>query len=411
MTTPSSSSSAPAIDAPLPSDVSSGGLSRFAAYQRYPAFTWPWFIRRSYVFWPFAAADGVFMAVWHASSMTTWADAIPLGARAVTGCLIIVSAGPLLAASLRYLRLPRGFEILAVCLAIALGLVVADAAGRWVDDYHNMLMARLHGGTMSTPAAVQGLSRALGELMGQFPHWLGLFLVGGGWELLSYLSEGRRLAEHQRRQDLAALGRDKADADLRLAVLQAQIEPHFLFNTLASVRSLVRQEPDRAVATIDALSQYLRSTLPRLRRDVGVESATLGEQIDICARYLDLMNIRTGGRIAVTLDVEGDLRDIAFPPLLLISLVENAVKHGVEPRSGPASITIRARLNTGDGGSLDVDVEDDGVGLSEGAGSGVGLANVRAQLQHRFGARASLTVDNLPVRGVRARISMPADPS
>ncbi len=411
MTTQTPTSGAPSIDAALPADVSAGGLSQFAAYQRYPAFTWPWFIHRGYVFWPFAVAYGVFMAVWHASSMATWNDAIPLGSRTVTGCLIIVSAGPLLASALRYLRLPRSIEILAVGLCVVVGLIAADAAGRWMDAYHNLLMARLHGRTMSTPEAVQGMSRVLGRLMGQFPHWLGLFAVGGGWEFLSYLSERQRLAEHQRRKDLAALGRDKADADLRLAVLQAQIEPHFLFNTLASVRSLVRHEPERAVATIDALSQYLRSTLPRLRRDVGVESATLGEQIDICARYLDLMNIRTGERITVTLDVTNDLRNLAFPPLLLISLVENAVKHGVEPRSGPASITIRARLKADGAEALEVDVDDDGVGLSEGAGSGVGLANVRAQLQHRFGARASLTVENLAAGGVRARITLPAERS
>jgi LytS/YehU family sensor histidine kinase len=272
-----------------------------------------------------------------------------------------------------------------------------------------MLMQRHSGKSMRMTAEVEGISRLLGSVMGELPRWIWLFIIGGGWELLSYTSERRRIADYQRRRDLNALRRDKADTDLRLAVLQAQIEPHFLFNTLASVRSLIRDEPARAIDTINALSEYLRSTLPKLRKDVGVENATLGEQVTICLRYLDLMNIRMAGRIAVTADIPDALRAIAFPPLLLISLVENAVKHGVEPKAGPAAILLRARLvGAAPCKMLHVDIEDDGMGLSEGAGSGVGLANVRAQLQHRFGDDASLTVESLAAEGVRARIEIPA---
>ncbi|RYG32425.1 MAG: sensor histidine kinase [Burkholderiales bacterium] len=284
--------------------------------------------------------------------------------------------------------------------------------GHWVSNYHDMLMQRHSGRSMNMTAEVESLSRILGNLMGELPRWLWLFIIGGGWELISYASERRRIADYQRKRDIHALRRDKADADLRLAVLQAQIEPHFLFNTLASVRSLIRTEPARAIDTINALSEYLRSTLPKLRKDVGVQSATLGEQATICVRYLDLMNIRMAGRITVTTDIPDNLKTMAFPPLLLISLVENAVKHGVEPKAGPAAILLRARL-TGSAPhqNLQVDIEDDGVGLSEGAGSGVGLANVREQLQHRFGDNASLSVETLPAGGVRARIELPASAS
>ena len=382
------------LNEPLPLDVDAGGLARFAAYQRYPAFTWRWFTRRAAVFWPFAVAYGLFMGVWHASSMTTWGDALPLGSRAAGAAVVSVSIGPLLAMAVRYCRLPYRLERAMVVIAIITGLLIASEAEAAVGEYHRMLMGQHLGMAMTTPAAVTSLSRMLGVTMGRLPRWIGLFLIGGGPELLSYVTERRRLAEGQRRRDLHALRRDMADADLKLAVLQAQIEPHFLFNTLASVSSLIATAPERAVSTIDALSDYLRSTLPRLRRDGGVEGATLGHQVSICAQYLDLMNIRTGGRITVDVDTPPDLASAPFPPLLLISLVENAVKHGLEPKPGPGVVRIQARwLEETAEHWLEVSVEDDGVGLKTIAGPGVGLANVHAQLRHRFGPRARLDVD------------------
>lgn len=399
------------FDDALPPDVEAGGLSRFAAYQRFPTFTWKWFLRRAVVFWPFAAFYGVFIGVWHASSMTTWEDAFPLGSRGVIGFIIVVSAGPLLGVLVRHRKLPYPVEAALVIASVAVGMVIGAAAINWVDDFHDMLMGRQHGKSMGAPLPLPAdISRMLGRLMGELPGWFGLFLVSGGLELTSYLSERRRLADSERKRALSALRRDKADADLRLTVLQAQIEPHFLFNTLASVRSLVRTEPERAEETIDALANYLRSTLPKMRRDVGTERASLGEQVDICAGYLELMKIRMSGRLTFAVEVAPGLRTLAFPPLLLISLVENAVKHGLEPKSGRGSIVIRARLaGTDSEPMLEVAVEDDGVGLKEGLGSGVGLANVRAQLQHRFGTRASLEIAGRTSGGVCARILVPKE--
>ena len=400
------------LNEPLPRDVEAGGLARFADYQRYPAFTWPWFLRRAAVFWPFAVAYGLFMGVWHASSMTTWADALPLGVRASGGAIVAVSAGPLLALVVRYRRLPYAAERVVVIVAIIVGLFIASSAEAAVADYHRMLMSRHMGMSMTAPTAVTNVSRMLGVMMGRAPRWIGLFLIGGGPELLSYITERRRLAELQRRRDLDALRRDKADTDLKLAVLQAQIEPHFLFNTLASVSSLIATAPDRAVSTIDALSDYLRSTLPKLRGEGGVEGATLGHQISICRQYLELMNIRMGGRLTVEIDAPPDLAQTPFPPLLLISLVENAIKHGIEPKPGPGAIVIRGRTRRAAGESwIDVSVEDDGAGLKAASGGGVGLANVSAQLQHRFGSRARLEVAGRDGGGVCARIIVPWEPA
>jgi hypothetical protein len=397
------------IDAALPADVWAEGLGRFAAYRRYPAYTWPWFRRRALVLWPFAVANGILVGIWHAASMTSWGDAFPLGSRAVLSSLLTVSVGPLLALFIRYRRLPYVGEALLVIAAVIGGVLISHALQEWISDYHDMLMSRHCCKSMHTPTAVKSVSQTIGMLMGQLPYWIFLFLFGGGWELRSYFAERRLLAEHRRRQDLDTLRRDKADADLRLAVMQAQIEPHFLFNTLASIRSLVRSEPAHAEATINALAAYLRTTLPKLRHDLGVHSATLGEQVDICASYLDLMRIRLGDRLGIVVDVSNELRAMEFPPLLLIPLVENAVKHGVEPKAGPAAIAIRARLiGADDGQRLQVDVEDDGVGIGEAVGAGVGLANVRAQLEHRFAKAATLAIGNKEGGGVRSRITLPA---
>jgi hypothetical protein len=401
------------IGGALPSDVYwPEAIGRFAPYHRYPAYTWPWFRRRAMVLWPFAIAHGMFLGVWHAASMTTWDDAFPLGSRAVLASLLTVSIGPLLAMFIRYRRLPYVAESIMVIIAIFAGVLISHILQELVSAYHDMLMERHCCRSMHTPVAMRTVSQAFGDLMGRLPYWIGLFLIGGGWELKSYFGERRLLAEYGRRQDLHALRRDKAETDLRLAVLQAQIEPHFLFNTLASIRSLVRPDPERAEATIGALSSYLRTTLPKLRRDVGVQSATLGEQIDICASYLELMRIRIGSRLSVSIDVPDALRAIEFPPLLLIPLVENAVKHGVEPNAETVTIAIHARLiGEGENQLVQVDVEDDGLGMSEAVGAGVGLANVRAQLKHRFDGAATLEINNREAGGVCSRITMPATTS
>jgi sensor histidine kinase YesM len=233
-----------------------------------------------------------------------------------------------------------------------------------------------------------------------------LGIVGGVFALPAYFSERKRWTEHRRRVALEKLGLANSEADLKLTVLQAQVEPHFLFNTLASVRSLVTTDPARAAQTIDALARHLRATLPKLRAETGSTTSTLGEQFAICASYLDIMKLRMGDRLTVDLDLPPQLVDAPFPPLLLISLVENAIKHGVEPKPGATKVTLAARSVAG---GLEVRVEDDGAGLKLGMGEGTGLANVRAQLLTRFGADASLELLPREAGGVCARLIMPME--
>ncbi len=204
------------------------------------------------------------------------------------------------------------------------------------------------------------------------------------------------------------LRREKSEADLRLTVLQAQVEPHFLFNTLASVHSLIGTDPARAEATIEALVDHLRASMPRFRAEVGSMHSTLAQQIDVCASYLAVMKVRMGHRLRYSVDVSESLRKHDFPPLLLISLVENAIKHGIEPSPAGGNIVMSAAVEVhGDIRQLAVSVSDDGVGLRPGPSSGLGLNNIREQLATRFGLNAALTIRGRTVGGVTVTIRVP----
>jgi sensor histidine kinase YesM len=223
--------------------------------------------------------------------------------------------------------------------------------------------------------------------------------------LRTYIFEQKRWQAVQLEREMEALRRQKSEADLRFAVLQAQVEPHFLFNTLASVHSLIRQDPARAEATVEALVDHLRATMPKLRAGVGQQYSTLAEQLEVCESYLQ---VRMGARLAYLRDVPERLLGHPFPPLMLISLVENAIKHGLEPNPAGGNISLCAAIeDRGTSSQLAVSVIDDGVGLRAGLGGGVGLANIRAQLAARFGGYGELVIRARSAGGVSATIRVP----
>ncbi|MFZ6649590.1 sensor histidine kinase [Undibacterium sp. TJN25] len=241
--------------------------------------------------------------------------------------------------------------------------------------------------------------------------WLGVaafVLRFGGWmDLLVFFRQRRRLEEVLRRQEMDRLKAARNEAELRLSVLVAQVEPHFLFNTLAGVRSAIVTEPQRATAIVDHLVDYLRATIPQMRSDGGSVQARLGPQLEAARAYLALMQARIP-RLEYSVDAEPGLQDAAMPPLILISLVENAVKHGIEPKIGPARIDVKARQVSLEGvDSLELSVSDDGVGFGgTTSGSGLGLSNIRERLEALYGNQASLTLKALPT-GVSAIILLP----
>jgi signal transduction histidine kinase len=199
-------------------------------------------------------------------------------------------------------------------------------------------------------------------------------------------------AEHERMQ------RQSIQAELKL--LQAQVEPHFLFNTLANVRQLMQSGSRDALPMLDHLIDYLRRALPDLRSD----ASTLGREADLAQAYLEIMRMRMGGGLRFTIAVPSTLREHPFPPLMLMTLVENAVKHGVAP-VGRGEVRISAVESEG---RLTVCVIDDGRGLGGAIGQGVGLANVRERLRALHGEGASLRLESAGERGTVALLEMPA---
>ena len=187
-------------------------------------------------------------------------------------------------------------------------------------------------------------------------------------------------AAHAEEQSRVQLGRDETEQ--QLALLQAQIEPHFLFNVLGSIRRLYRTQPQAGAHTVASLLRYLREALPQLRS----QQANLGHELELVRAYLDLFQVRMGARLGFTIEADRALHDMAFPPMLLVTLVENAIKHGIEPSGAGGHVTVRARRN---GETVEVAVLDDGVGFGGAPtdGTGVGLVNVRRQLKARVRQR------------------------
>lgn len=206
------------------------------------------------------------------------------------------------------------------------------------------------------------------------------------------------------RRELAEIRRRQQEANLRLLQLQAQIEPHFLFNTLASLRALMREDVDQAEGLVDALVDHLRAVLPRIRGDVC--ASTLSDQIAICASYLELMSIRLDGRLSYQVDVPVSLQNAIVPPLMLLTLVENAIKHGIEPKSDAGDIRIEARQAL-DPAQIIIAVTDDGPGVTDTANHGLGLQNLREQLLLRYGDRASLSLVSPAAGGTIASLLIP----
>ena len=204
------------------------------------------------------------------------------------------------------------------------------------------------------------------------------------------------------RAERDALARDKALAEAELRVLQAQMEPHFLFNTLANVISLIHTHPDRAARLLERLTSLLRASLSRTRRADG----TLGDELAVVRAYLDIQSLRMAGRMTYEVDVDPGLEAVRMPPLLLQPLVENAVLHGIEPSAAGGRVVVRAERSAG---VVRIGVTDDGVGLDpDTAGDGVGIANVRERLQAAFGARGRLALAETPGGGVSAELLFPA---
>ena len=213
----------------------------------------------------------------------------------------------------------------------------------------------------------------------------------------------RRVAQ-RRRGEQAEARQTVTEKELtvaKLSLLHAQVEPHFLYNTLASAQLLTRSDPARADEMLGNLIEYLRHSLPRTENAMS----TIGIELERARAYLDILKIRMGSRLNLQIEVPQYLKQVELPPMMLQTLVENAIKHGLEPKSGGGTVWILARAGEG---TVAITVADDGQGFSDhGGGTGIGLRNVRERLRLTYGDAALFSiVSNFP-GGVAATITVP----
>ena len=252
------------------------------------------------------------------------------------------------------------------------------------------------------------------SLGGFLPNLAMLWIVASIFIKIIYKGELQARADAARANRFAESEQIKRQAaEARVAAVSAQVEPHFLFNTLASIDHLIETDPPRASRMQKSLIALLRATLPSLREDSALGSArTLGQEADVIIPYLDIMKVRMEDRLQAEVDIPHGLRSAQFPPLMLQGLVENAIKHGLEPKAEGGCLTVKAHIVDG---ALELSVRDTGVGLlgsattstTKTAGTGTGLANIRERLQLLYGTQAQLVLSSPPEGGTLATLTLP----
>ncbi len=236
-----------------------------------------------------------------------------------------------------------------------------------------------------------------------FMSFLALLIVTG--IIMKIVLGSKRKAEVRAQAATATAaeeGLKRQLAEAQLKMMQAQVEPHFLFNTLASVDYLIETDPARASTMQKNLIQYLRAALPQMREG----STTLGKEVSLCRAFLEILKVRMEDRLQFAITVPQGLSSARFPPMMLQSLVENAIKHGLEPKPEGGSMTLTANVSHG---QLRVTVADTGLGFGGAttAGTGVGLGNVRERLAALYGGQARLQVEANTPTGTIATIEVP----
>lgn len=428
MSTPAYPPELQRLDQPLPAELAGSGHGWLTRYRRWPVFSPLWVRGRTRTYGLLLLLTFTLMSL--PLLANPWQD-VPFGglAQVLFQLALPLWLGPRLAGRIRALGLAPGRETLWLSLvmgALVVALLLfhdrgAEVMKQWIAEQTGQVdekgqrkrMTMAIGVIVSTPDEAKSplpppgqpapLSPTARAMNGLFSG-LTTFWLAGGAGIWGLRRERRALAGLARERELARAQADRREAELKLSVLAAQVEPHFLFNTLAGVRSAIATDPARASEMIDRLVDYLRASIPRLRSS-GESDATLGGQLDIVRAYLGLMSTRMP-RLQWDVRVAPELMALPCPPLMLISLAENAVKHGAEPKIGPVRIDIAARRD--DEGRLEVTVADDGAGFgASAAGTGLGLVNIRERLQQMFQGRAALTLKARPEGGVAATLAVP----
>jgi len=268
------------------------------------------------------------------------------------------------------------------------GLGVSLLAGAYLGEW---LLLWLQWGTLPTASVEAILPRAF--------RWVPIGALGA--VILAGRQRARDLSSRLHQIEIDRLQLDKEQVALQLQLLRSQIEPHFLFNTLATIRHLQRTDPARGHATLTNFIRYLKASLPAMR----TPETTLGREMDLVQAYLAILKIRMGDRLHFDVDLEQELREERIPPFSVATLVENAIKHGLADLPGGGSISISAWRS---GHRLRVKVSDTGRGLVASSGSGTGLANVRARLRGLYGEDGTLSLATNSPGGLVVTLQVPS---
>ncbi len=306
---------------------------------------------------------------------------------------------------LGWLEVLRDRTVVAVTIALAFSaaqqLLLASDVSRSAALAMSIAVGALLGESLlmglGAPAAASGAAALLGRAL----RWS--VVAAAVAALIHMWLRAARSVDTLRRLELARLDSEGQLTHLRLQTLRTQIEPHFLFNTLATVRRLGTTDPALHTQLLDHLHNFIRLSLA-----AGPNERVwrLGQEIELVRSYLGVVDLRMNGRLAVAFEVEPGVQSLSLPPLLVATLVENAVKHGITPSTEGGSITVGARR---DGAGLEVTVADTGVGFQSSTGSGIGLANTRARLRTLYGERAVLDLRANQPCGVVAVLRLPIE--
>lgn len=280
----------------------------------------------------------------------------------------------------------KSTNVLVQVFVIAAVMIAATAVG--------MIIAPLIGSAFLAGPAPQALT-ADEKLAITLQSLLYSILFGS---IITYVFiSNERISEERLRR----LDQEKNAVEAQLRLLQSQMEPHFLFNTLSNTISLIDSDPKTARRMLETFTAFLRSSFP----DARERTVALSRELDLVRRYLDIFAIRMGDRLRYRIDVPDDILAVRIPPLLLQPLVENAIKHGLEPSAGGGELVIEGRR---DGDTVRLLVADSGTGISEKAvGNGIGLANIRQRLDLLYGPRGRLVLEENTPSGVKATIEVP----
>jgi hypothetical protein len=270
------------------------------------------------------------------------------------------------------------------------------------EERHAVEQAATHGGKRGPVLRTRIVQ--WGDFL---PELAFLWIVASAIVKASY--KGRIQAEVKAAQateaaEAESLKRQVVEA--RMAAMQAQVEPHFLFNTLASIDHLIETDPARASLMQRNLIALLRASMPTMREANASAPRELKRELDVIRPYLEILKVRMEERLAVEIDVPEGLQSAEFPPMMIQGLVENAIKHGLEPKPEGGTLKVRAEIVHG---KLAVSVADTGLGFGRGAtaGTGVGLANIRERLQLLYGTKAHLVVAENPGGGTVVTVTVP----